>query len=103
MLTWRYSKAHPEGVLFDTEGREHPYPPPELNGWFDCRSKIHTTQDELIDAVVRRTLSQQGSDRVELETEFQNKTGEKPHFAADEKTLTRVLDSPLALPKKGRR
>lgn len=100
MLTWRYSKEYPEGKLFDTEGREHPFPPPEVNGWFDCRSKIHTTRDELIEAVVRRELANQGSDRIELEAEFTKKTGAVPHALSQEKTLIKVLDSPLA---KGKR
>ena len=94
MITRRYSKEYPEGKLFDTEGRKHPYPPSELNGWFDCRSKIHVTQDELIDAVVRRELAKQPSDRPELEREFRNKTGAIPHALATEKTLVRVLDDP---------
>lgn len=102
MLTWRYAKSHPEGELFDTEGREYPFPPSELNGWFDCRSKIHVTQDQLIDAYVRRTLAEQPSDRVELESEFHKKTGEVPHFAAAEETLTKVLDDPHAKRKPGR-
>ena len=96
MRTFRYSKEHPEGMIFDTEGREAPYPPSELNGWFDCRSKVHVTQDQLIDAIVRRELAKQGSDRVELESEFTKKTGAVPHVLATEKTLINVLDEPLA-------
>ena len=105
MITFRFSKEFPEGQKFDTEGREFPYPPSELNGWFDCRSKVHVTQDQLIDAIVRRELGKQGSDRVELEAEFTKKTGAIPHALATEKTLTKVLDEPLARrePAKARR
>lgn len=103
MLTFRYSKAHPDGKLFDTEGREAEYPPPELNGWFDCRSKIHVTQDELIDAYVRRTLAEQPSDRDELDAEFRKKTGDTPHFAAREETIVKVLDDPHSKRKGGRK
>lgn len=100
MLTFRYSKACPEGKLFDTEGREHPYPPSELSGWFDCRSKINVTQDELIDAVVRAELAKQPSDRPLLEREFERKTGDKPHVMAQEKTLVKVLDDNRARERK---
>lgn len=92
MITFRYSKEFPEGKLFDTEGRQHPYPPSELSGWFDCRSKIHVTQDQLIEAIVRRELAAQPSDRLQLEAEFKDKTGAVPHAHASEKTLVKVLD-----------
>lgn len=102
MLTFRYSKEAPEGRLFDTEGRQHPFPPTELQGWFDCRSKIHVTQDQLIDAIVRRELAAQPSDRVELEAEFKKKTGDTPHFAARSETLVKVLDDNRSKEKKRR-
>lgn len=98
MRTFMYSKEFPEGKIFDTEGREAPYPPTELQGWFDCRSKIHVTQDQLIDAIVRRELSKQSSDRIEMEHEFEKKTGAKPSSMAKDETLVRVLDEPLARP-----
>lgn len=100
MLTFRFSKECPQGRLFDTEGREHPYPPSELNGWFDCRSKIHVTQDQLIDAVVRAELATQSSDRPELEREFRAKTGATPAATAKSETLVKVLDQPLARKRK---
>lgn len=92
MLTWMYSKQFPEGKLFDTEGRQHPRPPSELEGWFDCRSKIHVTQDQLIDAIVRRELAAQPADRMKLEAEYRDKTGDTPHPLSKEKTLISVLD-----------
>ena len=100
MLTWRFSKEAPEGRLFDTEGRQHPYPPSELSGWFDCRSKIHVTQDQLIDAVVRAELSKQDSNRIELEREFTKKTGATPSATSQDRTLVKVLDAPLAKRRK---
>ena len=74
MRTFRYHREHPEGVIFDTEGIDAPRPPSELNGWFDCRSKIHITQDQLIDAVVRAELAKQSSDRPLAERELVKKT-----------------------------
>lgn len=73
MLTFRYSRAHPMGQLFDTEGREHPFPPSELNGWFDSPAKLHITTDQLIDAVVRQELAKQSSDRIPAERELLKK------------------------------
>ncbi len=96
MRTFRYHRDHPEGVIFDTEGREAGYPPSELNGWFDCRSKIHVTQDQLIDAIVRKELANQSSDRPELEREFEKKTGARPAATAKSETLVGVLDNPIA-------
>ena len=92
--TFRYSKEWPEGKIFDTEGKEAPFPPSELNGWFDSPAKVHVTQDQLIDALVRRELASQPSDRNKLELEVKKKTkGEKFHFAAKEKTLINILDN----------
>lgn len=92
MLTWRYNKEYPEGKLFDTEGIQHPRPPSELNGWFDCRSKIRVTQDELIDAVVRRELAKQSSDRPLIEKELKKKSGKIAHYGAKDETLIKILD-----------
>ena len=74
MLTFRYSKTCPEGRLFDTEGIQAERPPSRLNGWFECRSEIHLTQDQLIDAVVRQELAKQSSDRPAAERELVKKT-----------------------------
>lgn len=92
MLTFRYSKQFPEGKIFDTEGIQHPRPPSELNGWFDCRSKIRVTQDELIEAIVKRELANQSSDRPLIEKELKKKNGKTAHFAAKDSTLIKVLD-----------
>jgi hypothetical protein len=100
MRTFRYSKEFPEGKVFDTTGETAPYPPTELSGWFDCRSKIHVTQDQLIDAVVRRELSKQDPHRIELEREFKAKTGATPAATAKDSTLIKVLDEPLARRRK---
>lgn len=94
MITFRYHKDFPQGKKFDTEGRQFPVPPSELNGWFDTPAKLHITQDQLIAAVVKQELAKQGSDRTELDREFEKKTGEVPHFAAKEETLVKVLDTP---------
>lgn len=95
MRTFRYSKLCPEGKIFDTEGREAPFPPSELNGWFDCRSKINITQDQLIEAVVRNELATQDSHRPELEKEIRLKHGETVSATAKDETLVKVLDAPV--------
>lgn len=92
MLTFRYHRDFPEGKVFDTEGRQAPRPPSELNGWFDCRSKIHVTQDQLIEAVVKQELAKQSSDRPEIEKEYKRKTGQRAHYAAKDSTLIKVVD-----------
>ena len=92
MKTWRYSNEYPEGRIFDTEGREAPLPPSELNGWFDTPAKLHLTQDQLIEAVVKRELSKQSSDRPEIEKAVKRKKGLTPHFAAKDETLIKVVD-----------
>ena len=96
MRTFRFSKEFPEGKVFDTTGETAPRPPSELSGWFDCRSKIQVTQDQLIDAIVRRELSTQDTHRIELEREFTKKTGATPSATSQDKTLIKVLDEPLA-------
>lgn len=92
MRTYRYSKEHPEGVIFDTTGRTAPVPPSELNGWFDTPAKLHITQDQLIEAVVKRELGKQDRDRSQLEKEYKEKTGRRPHSLAKDETLIKVID-----------
>ena len=92
MRTYRYSKEHPEGVVFDTTGRTAPLPPSELNGWFDTPAKLHITPDELIEAVVKKELAKQSSDRPEIESAVKRKTGKRAHFAAKDETLIKVVD-----------
>lgn len=91
--TFRYSKEFPEGKIFDTEGRQAPFPPSELNGWFDSPAKVHITREQLIDAVVRQELAKQSSDRPLLDRELRKKTGKQAHFAAKDETLIKVLDN----------
>lgn len=98
MKTFRYSKQAPMGVIFDTDGPD--FPPSELNGWFDSPDKIHITQEQLIDAVVKAELAKQPAERTELEAEFKDKTGARPHFAANGHTLTAVLDDNRARERK---
>lgn len=92
MRTFRYHRDHPEGVVFDTTGETAPPPPPEINGWFDCRSKLHITQDQLIEALVKNELAKQSSDRPEIEKEFTRKTGQRAHYGAKDKSLIKVVD-----------
>ncbi len=99
--TFRYSRECPEGRIFDTEGKVAPIPPSELSGWFDTPTKVHITQDELIEQVVKAELAKQSSDRAEIEKEYKKATGDTPHFAAKDDTLVKTLDDPKARkPKK---
>lgn len=100
MITFRYHKDFPQGKKFDTEGKQFPPVPSELNGWFDTPAKLHITQDEMIAAVVKQELASQSSDRAEIDREYTKKTGDVAHFAAKDETLVKVLDAPLA--KRGR-
>lgn len=93
MRTFRFSRDCPDGKIFDTEpGNPDPYPPPtEAQGWFEYPVRGYTT-DELIEKVVKAELATQDSNRIELEGEFRKKSGDQPHFAAKDKTLTKYLD-----------
>ena len=93
MLTFRYHKDHPEGKIFDTEGRQHPLVPSEPNGWFDTPDKLHITQDQLIETIVRRELAAQDTHRAELEGEVKKKAGKRVHFASKDETLVKILDN----------
>ncbi len=99
MRTFRYSKSCPEGQIFDTEGREAPFPPSELNGWFDSPAKLHITQDQLIDAVVRAELAKQSSDRPAAERELVKKTrmegggNVRPSSLVPDRKIIAALDS----------
>lgn len=93
MRTFRYSKEHPEGVIFDTEpGRPDPLVPPESSGWFDTPSKLVMTQDEVIASLVMTELKKQGDDRPLMEKEFQKKFGRKPHGRMSTENLIKALD-----------
>lgn len=92
MKTYRYSKEFPDGKVFDTTGQTAPLPPSELNGWFDTPAKLHITQDQLIDALVRKELATQTRDRGQLEREYKEKTGRRPHSLAKDETLMKVID-----------
>ena len=98
-----YRKDFPEGVIFDTEpNRPDPLIPAgwKALGWTEDRGDLKMTQDELIEALVKRELSKQPADRSKLEAEFTKKTGDLPHFAAKEKTLISVLDDNRATERK---
>src|SRR4051812_7931706 len=91
--TFRYSRSCPQGEIFDTEGREAPFPPSELNGWFDSPAKLHITQDHLIDAVVRQELAKQSSDRLLAERELRKKT--RMEGGGDQRASALVPDSKI--------
>lgn len=99
-LTFRYSRECPEGKIFDEEGKKAPLPPSELNGWFDTPAKLHLTQDDLIEAIVKKELASQSTDRSKIEKEYEKATGDTPHFAAKDTTLVKTLDDPKARKRK---
>lgn len=98
-----HRKDFPLGKVFDTETNK---PDPHIStapfGCVDSPSKLHMTQDDLIDSIVRKELASQSADRAELEGEFTKKTGDVAHFAAKDETLVKVLDAPLAKRGPGR-
>ena len=87
MKSWYYHKEFPDGKLFDDSN-----PPSQLNGWFDTPAKLHITQDQLIEALVRKELATQTRDRGQLEREYKEKTGRRPHSLAKDETLIKVID-----------
>ena len=107
MRTFLYSRQHPMGVIFSTDGSDPGCPRmPEgwkALGWTEDRADVQMTRDELIDAVVREELARQAkenSSRDALEAEYKDKTGDVPHFASKDKTLISVLDDSHARERK---
>lgn len=102
--TFLYRRDHPMGVIFSTDGSDpgHPRIPEgwQALGWTEDRGDVRMTTDELIEAVVREELAKQKPDRDLLEAEYRDKTGDVPHFAANEKTLVSVLDDSHARERK---
>lgn len=91
------------GVIFSTDGSDpgHERLPDGWYalGWRDAPVGGMTT-DELIAAVVKEELAKQSPDRDRLEAEYTDKTGDRPHFAAKDKTLISVLDDSHARERK---
>lgn len=106
MRTFRYRRDHPMGVIFSTDGSDpgHERLPDgwKALGWSDTPVG-GMTRDELIEAVVREELAKQSKDKGRLEAEYERKTGDRPHFAAKEKTLISVLDDSHAKERKRKR
>lgn len=102
MRTMLYHKTEfPMGKVFDTEtNKEDPHISTAPWGCVDSPAKFSMTQDELIEQVVRKELASHGSDRNELEKEYEKATGDAPHFAAKEATLVNTLDDPKARKKR---
>ena len=96
MRTFRYSREHPEGKIFDTEPhRDDPYPPPTpAQGWYDNPGvpEMRMTTDQVIEAVVKAELAKQDSNRLGLEREVLKKTGYRARTTAPDKKLTDLLD-----------
>lgn len=98
-----YRRDHPMGVIFDTEPNQ---PDPLIPhgwkslGWKDSPGDLKMTTDQLIESVVKEELAKQPPDRGRLETEFTDKTGDLPHFAAKDATLIKVLDDSHAKERK---
>lgn len=95
-----HAKEFPMGKVFDTEtNRPDPHISTAPFGSVDSPAKLHITEGELIDAIVRKELASKIPERAELEKEFEKKTGgETPHFAAKDETLVKTLDAPHVRP-----
>jgi len=95
-----YHKLHPEGKIFDTEGREAPFPPPLSSGWVEHRGELNMTveqmTDRMVENAVREELKRQGEHRGELEREHEKKYGEKPHLRATNDEVANVMDNKTA-------
>lgn len=94
----------PMGKVFDTEtNKQDPHISTAPFGSVDSPDKLHITQDQLIDSIVKLELAKHTPERRELEGEFAKKTGEtEVHFAAKDETLVKVLDTPAVKRKPGR-
>lgn len=98
-----HRKEFPMGRVFDTEpNKADPHVSTAPFGCVDSPAKLHMTQDDVIDAIVRKELASQSAERTELEGEFTAKTGDVAHFAAKDETLVKVLDTPGVKRKPGR-
>jgi len=104
MRTFRYRRDHPTGVIFSSDGSDpgHERLPDGWYalGWRDNPGELKMTTDEVIEAAVRAELARQPKDKDRLEREYEDKTGDIPHFAAKEKTLISVLDDSHARERK---
>lgn len=98
MRTFRYSRQHPEGVIFDTEpNMKDPHLPSNWKalGWVEHRSELQMTTDQVVEAAVKQELSKQSKDRPELELEYEKKTGEKANSLISDEAMERVYDAPI--------
>lgn len=97
MLTWMYHRKFPEGKLFDTEGREQPYPPSKSEGWVEHRGELNMTDeqraDQMVENAVRAEIAAQGQHRGELEREHAKKYGEAADLRATNDEIANVMDN----------
>lgn len=97
LRTFRYSKQHPQGVIFDTDpGMPDPHLPAHWRslGWVEHASEVNITQEQMIEAVVKAELAKQSSDRPALEKELEKKTGEKASSLISDEAATRAYNAP---------
>ena len=87
-----YHREFPFGRVFDTEGISAPKPPAG-GGWTENRGELNLTEDEIVKAVVKETLKQQGYDRPLLDREHRKKFGEDPHGLATNKEVENVMSN----------
>lgn len=94
----------PLGRVFDTEtNKPDPYIGTAPFGSVDSPAKLNMTQDDLIEAIVRKEFAAQSQDRPKIDKEYEKATGDTPHFAAKEGTLIKTLDDPKALRRAERK
>lgn len=107
MRTFLYHPKYPEGKIFDTEGREAPYPPPASAGWVEHRGDLKMTEFErgqqMVENAVRAELARQEKEgRAELDREHVKKYGVEPHPRATTEQVANIMDN-KTLNGEGRR
>lgn len=107
MLTWRYHRNCPDGKIFDTEGRQHPYLPPASDGWVEHRGELGMSQfdrgQKMVENAVRAELAQQEKEgRDKLDAEHKEKYGFEPHPRATTEQVSNIMDN-KTLNGEGRR
>lgn len=85
------------GRIFDTEPG---MPDPELPkhwkslGWVEHQGELQVTTEQVVEAAVKQELAKQSKDRVELEREYEKKTGEKASSLISDKAMVSAYNAP---------
>lgn len=101
MRTFRFHPKFPEGKIFDTEGREAPFPPSPSLGWVEHRGELKMTEMEMgsqmVENAVRAELAQQEKEgRDKLDKEHVEKYGFAPPPRATTEAVANIMDNKTA-------